>query len=102
MIAPCVAPWYERYCTMILLRPVCNRAIRMAFSFASAPPLVKNAMSRSPGASSARRRASSPRLSLARLGAMVHRRSAWSLIAWTIFGCWWPIDALTSWEAKSR
>ena len=46
-------------------RPVCSRAMRMAFSLASAPPLVKNTMSRSPGARSASSRASSPRLSLA-------------------------------------
>jgi hypothetical protein len=50
--------------------------MRMAFSLASAPPLVKKAMSRSPGAISASIRASSPRLSFARLGAIVQRRSA--------------------------
>ena len=30
--APAVAPWYERYRTMILWRPVMRRAMRMAFS----------------------------------------------------------------------
>jgi hypothetical protein len=74
----------------------------MAFSVASAPPFVKNTMSRSPGASSASSLASSERLSLAKTGAIVHSRSAWSLMAWTTFGCWWPIEVLTSWEAKSR
>ena len=39
--------------------------MRMAFSVASAPPLVKNTMSRSPGASSAMRRAASLRSALA-------------------------------------
>ena len=40
----------------------------MAFSVASAPPLVKNTESRSPGASSAMRRAASERTSLAKAG----------------------------------
>ena len=46
-----VAPWYERYRTITLLRPVNAFAIRIAFSFASAPPSVKNVFSRSPGQS---------------------------------------------------
>ena len=47
-----------------------------------------------------------PREPRARLGR--HRRadrasrSACSLIAATTFGCWWPIETLTSCEAKSR
>ena len=46
--------------------------MRTAFSVASAPPLVKNTMSRSPGASSAMSRAASLRASLAWNGAIVH------------------------------
>ena len=48
-----VAPWYERYRARIFCRPVAWRAILIAFSFASAPPLVKKKTSMSPGASSA-------------------------------------------------
>ena len=76
--------------------------MRTAFSVASAPPLVKNTMSRSPGASSAISRAASLRASLARNGATVHSMSACSLIAATSLGCWWPMLTLTSWLAKSR
>ena len=74
----------------------------MAFSVASAPPLVKNTMSRSPGASSAISRAASLRAALAWIGATVHSRSACSLMAATSFGCWWPMLTLTSWLEKSR
>ena len=76
--------------------------MRMAFSVASAPPLVKNTMSRSPGASSAISRAASLRASLAMNGAIVQSLSACSLMAATSFGCWWPMLTLTSWLAKSR
>ena len=55
-----------------LCRPVCSRAIRIAFSLASAPPLVKNTWFRSPGASSAISRAASLRASLANAGGIVH------------------------------
>jgi hypothetical protein len=44
-----VAPWYERYRARIFCRPVNAFAIRIAFSFASAPPSVKKDFSRSPG-----------------------------------------------------
>ena len=74
----------------------------MAFSVASAPPLVKNTMSRSPGASSAISRAASLRASLAWIGATVQSLSACSLIAATSLGCWWPMLTLTSWLEKSR
>ena len=76
--------------------------MRMAFSVASAPPLVKNTMSRSPGASSAISRAASLRASLAWIGATVHSLSACSLMAATSLGCWWPMLTLTSWLEKSR
>ena len=79
-----------------------QRASLIAFSFASAPPFVKNVYRRSPGVTSAMSRASSERLSFAIGGPIVQRRSACSLIAATSFGCWWPIETLTSWEAKSR
>ncbi|CAM5707845.1 hypothetical protein SHIRM173S_08335 [Streptomyces hirsutus] len=48
-----VPPWYERYAESTLGRPVCSRAIRTACSTASAPPLVKKTLSRSPGVRSA-------------------------------------------------
>ena len=76
--------------------------MRTAFSVASAPPLVKNTMSRSPGASSATRRAASPRSALANDGAMVHSRPAASWMAAIRRGCWWPMFRLTSWDEKSR
>ena len=60
----------------------------MAFSVASAPPLVKKTLSRSPGAAPAMSRAASERDSSAKLGAMVHWRAAASWIAATSFGCW--------------
>jgi hypothetical protein len=77
------------------------RARRTAFSTASVPPLVKNTMSRSPGASSAIRRAASLRMSLATLGAIVHSRAACAWMAATSLGCWWPMFTFTSWLEKS-
>src|SRR5918992_2004123 len=100
VIAPAVAPWYDRYRAMILCRPVYHRASLTAFSLASAPPLVKNDILRSPGVTSARSLASSPRLSFAMGGPIVHRRSACSLIAATPLGGWWPMETLTSCDAK--
>ena len=79
-----------------------QRASLIAFSFASAPPFVKNDLTRLPGVTSAISRASSERLSFAIGGPIVQSRSACSLIAATIFGCWWPMLTLTSCEAKSR
>ena len=87
---------------MILWRPVTMRASLIAFSFASAPPFVKNETERSPGVTSASSRPSSERDSLAIGGPIVQSLSAWSLIAWMIFGCWWPMLTLTSCDAKSR
>ena len=72
---------------MILWRPVYQRASLMAFSLASAPPLVKNDIFRLPGVTSASRRASSERLSVATDGAIVHSVRACSTIASTTFGC---------------
>ena len=87
---------------MILWRPVYQRASLIAFSFASAPPFVKNDMQRSPGVTSARSFPRRERDSVAIGGPIVASFSAWSLIACTIFGCEWPIETLTSCEAKSR
>ena len=79
-----------------------QRASLIAFSFASAPPFVKNDIVRSPGVTSASSRPSRERDSLAIGGPIVQSRSACSLIAAITFGCWWPIETLTSCEAKSR
>ena len=79
-----------------------QRASLIAFSFASAPPFVKNDIARSPGVTSASSRASVERGSVAIGGPIVHSFSACSLIAATSFGCWWPSERLTSCEAKSR
>jgi hypothetical protein len=87
---------------MTLCRPVYQRASLTAFSFASAPPFVKKDISRSPGVTSASRRASVERASVAMGGPIVQSFSACSLIAATIFGCWCPMETLTSCEAKSR
>ena len=87
---------------MILCRPVYQRASLIAFSFASAPPFVKNDIVRLPGVTSASIRAELR----ARLGR--HRRADRAepvgllLDRGDSFGCWWPIETLTSWEAKSR
>jgi hypothetical protein len=81
---------------------VYQRASLITFSFASAPPFVKNDMVRSPGVTSASSRPRVERDSVAIGGPIVVSRSACSLIAATTFGCWWPIETLTSWEAKSR
>ena len=85
-----------------LVRPVCSRAIRMAFSLASAPPLVNKIFSSPSGASAASRVAASPRVSLACCGAMVHSFWAWAAIAAVTRGCWCPMLVFTSWEEKSR
>ncbi len=87
---------------MIFCRPVCSRARRMAFSFASAPPLVKKILSRSPGVRSAISRAASLRDSTAKPGAMVQSLAACSWIAATTLGCWCPMLVFTSCEEKSR
>ncbi len=101
-IALAVAPWYERYVESTFCRPVCRRAMRIAFSLASAPPFVKNTRLRSPGARPAMSRAASLRASLANAGWIMQSLSACSLIAATTFGCWWPMLVLTNCDAKSR
>jgi hypothetical protein len=102
VIAPAVAPWYERYRAITLCRPVYQRASLIAFSFASAPPFVKNDIARSPGVISASMRASVERGSVAIGGPIVQSLSACSLIAAMTFGCWCPIETFTSCDAKSR
>ena len=83
-------------------RPVCSLAIRIAFSFASAPPLVKNTLLKPSGASEVSRSAACPRASLACCGAIVASRPACSAIAAITFGCWCPMLVFTSWLEKSR
>ncbi len=62
--------------------------MRTAYSFASAPPLVKNTFSMPSGATSAISRASSPRTSFAIDGWIVASRPACCWIAATRSGCW--------------
>ena len=76
--------------------------MRMAFSLASAPPLVKKILSMPSGASSAMRAAASPRAAFACWGATVASLPACSAMAATMAGCWWPALVLTSWLEKSR
>jgi hypothetical protein len=71
---------------MILCRPVYQRASLIAFSFASAPPFVKNDIVRSPGVTSASSCPSRERDSLAIGAPIVHSCSACSLIAATSLG----------------
>jgi hypothetical protein len=66
---------------------VYQRASLIAFSFASAPPFVKNESCRSPGVISASMRARVERGSVAIGGPIVQSFSACSLIAATTFGC---------------
>ena len=61
---------------MILWRPVTIRASFTAFSFASAPPFVKNDTERSPGVTSASIRPSVERDSFAIGGPIVQSLSA--------------------------
>src|SRR5690554_3880080 len=74
----------------------------MAFSLASAPPLVKKTLLKPAGARSVMRLAASPRCRLTVDGAIVVSRSACSLMAETTAGCWWPMFTFTSWLEKSR
>nr|KEP24398.1 hypothetical protein DA06_15230 [Georgenia sp. SUBG003] len=76
--------------------------MRMAFSFASAPPLVKKTLLKPSGAWERIRSAASPRARLAYPGATVASSSACSLIAATTRGCPWPMLRFTSWDEKSR
>jgi len=88
LAAPAVAPWYERYRATIFWRPVYQRASLIAFSVASAPPLVKNDIVKSPGVISASNAASRARASSVIAGAVTHRRRAWLAIASVTRGCW--------------
>jgi hypothetical protein len=78
LIAVVVLPWYERYVERILCLPVCNRAMRTAYSTASAPPLVKKTLLNPSGARSVMRFAAALRASLACCGAMVQSFAAWA------------------------
>ena len=84
-------------------RPVWIRAMRTAFSIASAPPLVKKTwVNRSPGARSTMSRAASERAALACCGATVASSAACSWIAATTLGWPKPMFVKTSWPEKSR
>ena len=61
--------------------------MRIAFSLASAPPLVKKTMFMPSGATSAMTRAASERMSLAIARETVISRPACSWMAATSFGC---------------
>ena len=102
VIAPAVAPWYSLVARDHLLaagRPA--RGNLIAFSFASAPPLVKKDIFRSPGVTSAISRATQAAF-----------RAPWAATSWSAcrllldrgdhLRCWCPIETLTSCEAKSR
>src|SRR2546423_10254351 len=71
---------------MILWRPVYQRASLMAFSFASAPPFVKNDIDKSPGVTSASSFPSRERDSVAIGGPIVASFSAPCFVAWVVFG----------------
>ena len=73
----------------------------MACSTASAPALVKNTWSRSPGASSATSRAASDLASLTWAGAIVAILPACFWMAATTDGWEWPMFVLTICEEKS-
>lgn len=73
---------------MILSRPVTNRAIRIAFSLASAPALVKKTFSKPAGACSRILPAASARCLLEVDGATIVITSACLRIAATTRGCW--------------
>ena len=95
-------PWYERYRLITLSRPVTSRAMRIAFSLASAPPLVKNTFSNPSGARSVMSRAAFARVSFANGGAAVASVSSCSRMPSSSLGCWCPMFVKTSWLAKSR
>src|SRR4029453_3008339 len=76
--------------------------MRMAFSLASAPPLVKNTLSMFDGAWARIFSAAMARVWLAWEGATVASVSSCCLMASMRRGCWWPMLVLTSWLEKSR
>ncbi|MNP70920.1 hypothetical protein D3C76_1672240 [compost metagenome] len=76
--------------------------MRIAFSLASAPPLVKKTFLKPAGACSMMRLAASPRIKLAVAGAMVANDAACSWMVAITAGCWWPRLVLISWLEKSR
>ena len=86
----------------ILWREVWMRAILIAFSMPSAPPLVKKTFSWLGLARATILEAASPRASFAACGAIVVSRSACFLIASITFGCWNPILVKTNWQEKSK
>ena len=87
---------------MILCRPVYHRAILIAFSLASAPPLVKKKQSMSPGVTSASFAPSRARGSVAMNGLAYGSRAACSWIARTTRGSVCPMFTHINWLLKSR
>ena len=77
------------------------RAILMAFSLASAPPVVKKNVSMSPGVSSARVCPRRARASVADCGYAKMSPSRASFMAAITFGCEWPMSTLMSVLLKS-
>ncbi len=73
----------------------------MAFSTASAPPLVKKNVSMSPGVISASLAPSRARGSVAMNGLAYARVAACSWMAFTTFGWEWPMLEHISWLLKS-
>ena len=82
------APWNESQNETVLNRPVAARAIFMAISMASEPPVVKRTLPRSPGASCPRRSARATETSLVKRRGEKGRESIWALIACLRRG--WP------------
>ncbi len=74
----------------------------MAFSLASAPPLVKKTFENPSGVRSRMSSAACARVSFACAGATVVSCAACSWIAATTRGCWCPMLTLTSMLEKSR
>jgi hypothetical protein len=86
---------------MIFCRPVTIRAMRMAFSFASAPPRVKKKRLRSPGVSSASMRPKRARTGLAMPGPAYTSSSACRLIPSMTRLSPWPMFTHMSCEFMS-
>src|SRR5258707_15814909 len=87
---------------MTLWRPVYQRASLIAFSFASAPPFVKNVIEMSPGVTSASRRASVERGSVAIGGPIGDSSSPSFFVAATARGGLCAILTVTSREANAQ
>ena len=83
-------------------RPVYQRAALMAFSLASAPPLVKKKQSMSPGVMAASFAPSRARTSVAMNGLAYGSLAACSWMACTTRGSPCPMFTHINWLLKSR